>query len=69
MRYFVRCLACDRAFWLTATDAPCPVHTRWERQARGHLESARACEGSAREGYWIGEGEGPLRGWPGAADP
>ncbi|HZS87306.1 MAG TPA: hypothetical protein VFE42_07445 [Chloroflexota bacterium] len=64
MRYLVRCRQCDRAFWRPERDTPVPAHGRWDRRSAAHGESEGRCEGSARPGYWIGEGEGPITGWP-----
>jgi hypothetical protein len=64
MRYLVRCTRCDRAFWQPKRDAPVPAHGRWDRQRTAHLESEIRCEGSGKPGHWIGEGEGPITGWP-----
>lgn len=60
VRYLVRCVSCDRAFWLEQRDAVLPEHSRWERRPHGHHETGHRCDGSERPGYWIGEGEGPL---------
>jgi len=64
--YLVRCARCDRAFWQHERDGPVPAHSRWDRRTAGQtgIESTgeeSRCAGGARPGYWIGEGEGPLR--------
>jgi hypothetical protein len=64
VRYLVRCLRCDRAFWQAERDAPVPVHTSWDRRRVGSGHSKGRCSGSERPGYWIAEGEGPLTDWP-----
>ena len=56
MRYLVRCISCDRAFWQVSRALPLPEHTLWERRAAAHAERAARCEGSGERGYWIGEG-------------
>jgi hypothetical protein len=63
-RYLVHCSACDRAFWQAEQDAPLPEHSRWERRAVAHHDTRQRCDGSARRGHWIAEGEGPPTGWP-----
>jgi hypothetical protein len=64
VRYLVRCLRCDRAFWQDDRAGPVPVHAPWDRRrvATGHPEGR--CSGGERSGYWIAEGEGPLTDWP-----
>jgi hypothetical protein len=64
MRYLVRCLVCDRAFWLEAREAPVPLHSRWNRRLQRAQADGDRCGGSACPGFWIGEGDGPLAGWP-----
>jgi hypothetical protein len=64
VRYLVRCACCDRAFWRTEREGPLPEHHPWERQGTAHRERAADCLGGGRAGYWIGEGAGPIRGWP-----
>ncbi len=59
MDYLIRCPRCDRAFWLAGPVAPIPEHAPWERRATAHHQATGRCDGSARPGYWIGEGEGP----------
>jgi hypothetical protein len=68
VRYFVRCSCCDRAFWLAERATLLPEHHAWERQAAGHQERTDRCEGSKNPGIWIGEGAGPISGWPREGD-
>jgi len=69
MRYLVRCAYCDRAFWLEGWESPAPAHTRWDRRRLMDQIVEDHCRGSAKPGYWIGEGEGSLSDWrgPGSA--
>lgn len=64
MRYLVRCICCDRAFWQAERASLLPEHAAWERRATAHTERDGGCAGGRRPGHWIGEGEGPIRGWP-----
>ncbi len=69
MACLVRCLCCDRAFWLATATAACPTHAAWERRPTGYHQSASHCDGSAQPGYWIGQGDGPLPGSAPHAEP
>ncbi len=64
MRYLVRCIRCDHAFWQAERVASLPEHNAWERHATAHLERTTRCKGGGGPGYWIAEGEGPIGGWP-----
>ncbi|GAC1435310.1 MAG: hypothetical protein NVSMB65_09290 [Chloroflexota bacterium] len=62
--YLVRCARCDQAFWLPEHDAAVPEHAGWDRKMAAQARARERCEGSAQPGYWVGEGEGPVRDWP-----